>query len=227
MNATQKSSRGAQTRDSLLSAAIKVFGRDGFDAASTRAIAEVGGVNQALIGYHFGGKEGLYLAVFEHIADRMSLQMAPVAERVLAELPLIDPRSSQRVEMCVACIDQVFTAQLQLMGETPDARGWLRLVTREQQDPTRAFDILYARVISKMLGLLTAITAVATGLSEDSEACRLQALTIISQVMFVLVARSAATRYMGWAELGPDELQLVKRQALENILAQFHGVAGS
>ncbi|HET6470821.1 MAG TPA: TetR family transcriptional regulator, partial [Pseudomonadales bacterium] len=44
------STRGDQTREALIDAAIEIFGRDGFRAASTRSIADAAGVNQALIG---------------------------------------------------------------------------------------------------------------------------------------------------------------------------------
>jgi AcrR family transcriptional regulator len=52
----------------LLHAAIEAFASQGFDAASTRAIADQAGVNMALISYHFGGKEGLYDAVLQEWA---------------------------------------------------------------------------------------------------------------------------------------------------------------
>ncbi|MFT7177522.1 MAG: AcrR family transcriptional regulator, partial [Halioglobus sp.] len=67
--------RGEKTREALLTAAMDAFGRAGFDAASNRAIADSAGVNQALIGYHFGGKRGLYLAMFEHISEQMQLEL--------------------------------------------------------------------------------------------------------------------------------------------------------
>ena len=40
-------SRGDQTREALVAAAMDIFGRDGFHAASTRAIARAAGANQA------------------------------------------------------------------------------------------------------------------------------------------------------------------------------------
>ena len=60
--ASPKVERGDITREAFIQAAIEIFGRDGFHAASTRAIAERAGANQALIGYHFRGKLGLYKA---------------------------------------------------------------------------------------------------------------------------------------------------------------------
>ena len=60
----QSSDRGNASRDALIRAGLRVFSRIGFDAARTRDIAVEAGVNQALIAYHFGGKRGLYLAIF-------------------------------------------------------------------------------------------------------------------------------------------------------------------
>jgi AcrR family transcriptional regulator len=49
------------TREGILDAALAILGRDGFQALTTRAIAEEAGVNQALINYHFGTKDKLIL----------------------------------------------------------------------------------------------------------------------------------------------------------------------
>jgi AcrR family transcriptional regulator len=49
----------------ILAAAEEEFANAGFDATSIRQVARKAGVPMALIGYHFGGKSGLYRAVFE------------------------------------------------------------------------------------------------------------------------------------------------------------------
>ncbi|NWO96312.1 TetR family transcriptional regulator, partial [Escherichia coli] len=43
-------------------------GRHGFEGASTREIARASGTAMSSITYHFGGKQGLYLAAADHIA---------------------------------------------------------------------------------------------------------------------------------------------------------------
>ena len=73
--ASPKADRGDVTREALIKAAIEIFGRDGFHAASTRAIAERAGANQALIGYHFRGKLGLYHATFEYIIGKIAARI--------------------------------------------------------------------------------------------------------------------------------------------------------
>ncbi|MFB5762316.1 TetR family transcriptional regulator [Paenibacillus medicaginis] len=50
----------------ILLAAKKLFAQHGYSGTSCRQICEEAGANIALISYHFGGKEGVYQAVFEH-----------------------------------------------------------------------------------------------------------------------------------------------------------------
>ncbi len=72
--------RGAAARQSLLAAAIEVFGERGLEAATTRDIAQRAGQNIATIAYHFGNKEGLYLGVAEHIAGLLLARTAPLLD---------------------------------------------------------------------------------------------------------------------------------------------------
>lgn len=67
-------------RESLLRAAEVEFGRRGVAGARTRAIAAVAGVDQKLIGYHFGGKEALYHAVLRRAAETLAAECAPLAD---------------------------------------------------------------------------------------------------------------------------------------------------
>lgn len=48
-----------QTRERILRAAVEEFGAKGYAGARTAGIAARAGVNQQLISYHFGGKQGL------------------------------------------------------------------------------------------------------------------------------------------------------------------------
>jgi len=55
---------GAEAREQLLHAALKLFSEKGFAKTSTREIALAAGANIAAISYYFGDKAGLYRAVF-------------------------------------------------------------------------------------------------------------------------------------------------------------------
>ena len=62
-------SRGEDTRQRLIEAALKIFGESGLEGASTRMLADAAGANLAAIPYHFGSKEGLYRAAAEFIVE--------------------------------------------------------------------------------------------------------------------------------------------------------------
>ncbi|MBM4237319.1 MAG: TetR/AcrR family transcriptional regulator, partial [Euryarchaeota archaeon] len=53
------------TRDRVLSAALEVFGRKGFNGATTREIARQAGVNEVTLFRYFGSKEALFASVIE------------------------------------------------------------------------------------------------------------------------------------------------------------------
>ena len=65
----QGKSPGQQTRTALIDVATEMFLADGFKAARVADIAQQAGVRLSAINYHFGSKEGLYLAVLQHHAD--------------------------------------------------------------------------------------------------------------------------------------------------------------
>jgi AcrR family transcriptional regulator len=57
--------RSADAADSIICAALRVFGEGGIDATSLREVARAAGVSPALIVHHFGGTKGLIAAVDE------------------------------------------------------------------------------------------------------------------------------------------------------------------
>lgn len=59
------------TRHRLLHAASEEFARDGFTAASVRAICDAADANVSAVKYYFGSKEKLYLSVWEVAAAEM------------------------------------------------------------------------------------------------------------------------------------------------------------
>src|SRR5579863_801093 len=61
----------AATREEILAAARTVLNRDGAGRLSTRSVATEAGVNQSLIHYHFGTREGLLLAVVEQMTAEL------------------------------------------------------------------------------------------------------------------------------------------------------------
>ena len=57
---TSRQRQREQTRSQILAAAVKIFARSGFEAASLADIAKEAGVKKALVQYHFSTKEQLW-----------------------------------------------------------------------------------------------------------------------------------------------------------------------
>lgn len=62
----------------ILDTAEGLFSKNGFDATSTREIAETAGVNVAMISYYFGSKENLLVAIVQRFSNeiRTLIQLA-------------------------------------------------------------------------------------------------------------------------------------------------------
>ena len=81
----------SDTKEKILGAADELFGQVGYDAATTREIAERCQVNKALIHYHFKNKEGLLACVLDRYYQKLAqtLQGALSGEESLRERMLV------------------------------------------------------------------------------------------------------------------------------------------
>lgn len=76
--ATSRQQQRDQTRSRILAAAVKVFARSGYEAASLAGIARAAGVNKALVQYHFGTKKQLWRDSATHLWTERNEHMADV-----------------------------------------------------------------------------------------------------------------------------------------------------
>ena len=61
-------------REKLLASAEGLFAKLGFNGVSVRDIANAAGVNSALVGYYFGGKQGLLAEVYNRHAKPLTME---------------------------------------------------------------------------------------------------------------------------------------------------------
>jgi AcrR family transcriptional regulator len=219
MRTQQAPSRGDTTRDALVAAALPIFGRDGFHAARTRAIAESAGVNLALIGYHFGGKEGLYLAVFEEIAAQVLERQRAAIESIEAVLAEPDDGADARTREARYLPPLLrFIDGMAAMLTSRESAAWAQLILREQQAPTSAFALLYEKLMGRVLEILTRLLQRLRGSDDD---VRLEVATILGQALVFRAANAAVVRLMDWREIGGSELAAIQRQIRLNLTAQL------
>lgn len=75
------SEEDARTRSRLLRAAVNVFDRKGYAAASVREIVQLAGVAKPALYYHFGSKERLLVAILEEAAREFGAVLTRAVER--------------------------------------------------------------------------------------------------------------------------------------------------
>lgn len=202
--------RADQTRQALLEAGIALFARDGYDGVSNRTLAATAGTNQALISYHFGSKEGLYKAVFEHIAaqvsERMSETMASTREQVNGlkeKLTQIDEATRQSIQQsCMEIIAKVVRTFAGFLL-APTSENFAKLVLQEQMNPTKAIDVL-SKIQREILDLLSDLIAVSKMRTKACQQDRLTALTIVGQVLVFRHVPETVNRLMDWEKSDAD-----------------------
>ena len=212
--------RGEMTREALVTTAISIFGRDGFDAASTRAISRAAGVNQALIGYHFGGKPGLYAAALRQIAESVSARLGPLLGEIESKLPAELPgKAPERdAEYALKLLHRLTDNFVQMLTSDESA-DWARLILREQQDPSEGFDILYDGFMHRMFSVTTRLVSLVRRENEIGQQTRLMTATILGQALVFRAARTVVMRELGWSKLKPAEIETIKALLRRNTAA--------
>ena len=114
-------SDGAQSRERLLLAAMRLFAERGFGKTSTREIALAAGANVAAISYYFGDKAGLYRAALSASSS------SPESNVLLLDQPGFTLRQS---------LDGFFTMMLEPMRQGEAAQLCMRMWSREMLEPT-------------------------------------------------------------------------------------------
>lgn len=58
---------GRETRAAIIEWAGRILARKGYAKTTSKEICQAAGVNQAAVNYHFGNRDGLYIAVLEEV----------------------------------------------------------------------------------------------------------------------------------------------------------------
>lgn len=175
--------------DKLLEVAIVQFGQHGLEGASTRAIAKAASTAMSSITYHYGGKDGLYLATADYIAGQMLEKVQPVLQLVPPAGAVLSPDEANEQ------IARLLDAYAQIMISS-DSEHWARFVMREQMQPTEAFERLFATAIAPILTVMVRLIGIATGIIDPRE-IRLLGLTMFGQVIIFRAGRATAEKALG------------------------------
>lgn len=117
---------GDKTRVRIIEAAEELFADAGYEGASLRKIMANANVSISLINYHFGNKEGLLRAIFEHKAAPMNKQRHDLIQAAMDANPVPDLDDLLRGYFLPSFRDS--------MRRKPRADHFMRLVSRIGSD---------------------------------------------------------------------------------------------
>jgi len=170
------------TRDQILDAAERLFGRQGFDPTTIKEIGAEAKLNPALLYYYFGSKEELYKAVLHRIVSGMVTTGGQVLESATAPADAIRALVGAQVEFLLA------------QPNLP------RLMVREMvdHDARRAKDVILQLAAGLFHRLCRVIEAGQhEGVFRTDVEPRFAAVSTISQVAYFIIARPAVGIFFG------------------------------
>ncbi len=209
--------RGEETRGRILEAALDLFAASGFDGASTRTIAERAGVNLPAIQYYFGSKEGLYRAVVEQFSQHMQAGVAPIAERIRAELASGQPSRRRLIELLCDMLDIVIAMILD--DSEPNRESRQRFFARMEVDPNAAVDALQDDMVRHVCTPCCAVIGRLIDRPPHDEQVLLHAMTIIGQAK--IFCGWGTSRVLHWDTIGDERVRSAQSVVRQHIHAIF------
>jgi TetR/AcrR family transcriptional regulator, regulator of cefoperazone and chloramphenicol sensitivity len=194
MNNSLAAESGLDAKQRLIKAGLEIFGTFNLEGATTRQLADRAGVNQAAIPYYFGGKEGLYLAVIEHVVNHKASRVRPVLLRISDALHKERLTPKEAVDQ----IKTLFSVYLQILLEDNAATTWARIIVREQMQPTKAFHLLYERWIRHVHEIVSALLAIILEKRPTDPNVILRTHMLLGQIQIFLAGRETVRRRLNW-----------------------------
>lgn len=199
------------TQRKIVDAAGPIFAEKGYRATTVREICTAAGVNLALVNYHFGDKEKLYIEAVRQ-ASQTCMERVP--------LPTWPPDTSPRQKLA-----DFITMFLNRVVIEHQPAWHSQLIMREMHLPTRACAEFVDAHVRPTAALLFSILGelLPDGVSERQR--RLIGFSIVGQVLHYWSARPVITLLVGEDEYRKLDIATLGRHITEFSLAAIDGFA--
>jgi AcrR family transcriptional regulator len=187
-----------ETRQRLIEAGLELFAAHGLDGVTTRALCARAGVNQAAIPYHFGGKEGVYLAVADEICAALAALLDPL-------------RAAAREGTPAEALPRLMGEMFRLSQADPRNRMRFAIMSFEQQHPGPAFERFHARLHVPLMDTIGALLAAIGNEPPGALSVQVRAHALLGLVSAFISGRASAARHLGQ----DDQLDPARREAIE------------
>jgi TetR/AcrR family transcriptional regulator, regulator of cefoperazone and chloramphenicol sensitivity len=193
------SARGREARSRILRAALRVFGRDGFDLATTRRIAHEADVSLPAIKYYFENKQGLYLACAREIVDRYQTEVGGELQAIVVDLDSGCSPDAARGHL------KWVMRRVSAIAEGEGAGSRTAFVLRELNEQGPAFEVLYRELWQPGVRLTAALIARIEEKPVPDRESHLRALMLHASLTAFSTTRPVSLRYLDNVSIAPDD----------------------
>lgn len=193
---TEESSKGALAREKMLRAALEVFGRFGFDGATTRMLAQQAGMNLGAIPYYFGSKEDLYAHAADYLGQRIESRLEPLR----TQLVQLTAGETNRESLCDSVVTFLI-AQAQTFLNRDIPISWMQFFLRAQGQGGPAFENLRRTVINPILVVLSPVIGRIIGNHHDAATTRTLTFLVVHQTLHIRLTASTLLSDDNWEQM--------------------------
>ncbi len=209
-----KESPSAGARERLLEAAIDIFGRHGFEAATTRMIVKEAGVNISAIPYYFGGKQGLYQAVVAHIVAQIKKESGGLFEMIATASFTGESGRQKAGELTRALVERF----IGFIAGTQQGPRFAKIILREQMYPSQAYPMIFEGFMEPILNSFATLIMAAANEPSPRRA-KLRAAAVMGQLIIFRVGREAIVRALDLKGYSHSEVEEVKAVVVAHTMA--------
>lgn len=139
----------ADTKNTILDAAEKLFVEKGIEATSLRSVISEAGVNLAAVHYHFGSKEALVRAVFSRRCESIN-------EERLRTLDSLEAEAGDGPLLLEDVLCSFIAPAIRLSQDTPEGSRFMRLIGRMYAEPADYMQTIFKELFQEVIARYTA-----------------------------------------------------------------------
>jgi AcrR family transcriptional regulator len=212
-----KAKQDISTRDLIINAAIKLFGEKGFEATSTREIANTAGVNLGSVTYYFESKDRLYSEVISELVGTVSPLISMLDSMLTQgkELAGDDPvRRSFLIKRIVEQAIDTFlvTARIELL---------VPLILRELLYPTSHFIELYEAGPARLHKSMTELLSWIEGTDPTDRKSIIRAHALVGQIIIYRIGSPILQRRLSIEHYTPALIEEIKQELTDFVLTSL------
>ncbi len=195
--------RGEEQRARIIQAAIKVFGEEGYERASTREIAREAGIQPPALQYYFDSKEGLHRACADYLVEAA---MQWLGEPLAAAQGVPDSATSAEALQALSdLVDALIDASL-FSREVPERA---RFSARVHTDDGPATAIMKEKISVPIMNTVARLVGLVLQ-APVGELVRLRAHLLLSQMSVLHVHHNTTLSKLGWPDFHGPRRAMVK-----------------